>query len=59
MSRSWRGSPRRTGRSTSLGYIVGIGLTFALFQHMVSGIRHFVLDTGAGYELKINRTGAC
>ncbi len=25
---------------------------------MCSGIRHFVLDTGAGYELKANRTGA-
>ncbi|MBS0477866.1 MAG: succinate dehydrogenase, cytochrome b556 subunit [Proteobacteria bacterium] len=41
-----------------LGYVVGVGLTFALFQHMMSGIRHLVLDTGAGYELKTNRTGA-
>lgn len=41
-----------------LGYIVGIGLTFSLFQHIASGIRHFVLDTGAGYELKGNRTVA-
>lgn len=41
-----------------LGYVVGIGLTFSLFQHMMSGIRHLVLDTGAGYELKTNRTGA-
>ena len=41
-----------------LGYVVGIGLTLSLFQHMMSGIRHFVLDTGAGYELKTNRTGA-
>ena len=31
-----------------LGYIVGVGLTFSLFQHIMSGIRHFVLDTGAG-----------
>jgi len=41
-----------------LGYIVGVGLTFSLFQHMMSGIRHFVLDTGAGYELKTNKTGS-
>ncbi|KQM63348.1 succinate dehydrogenase [Sphingomonas sp. Leaf17] len=38
-----------------IGYLVGIGLTLALFQHMMTGLRHFVLDTGAGYELKINR----
>lgn len=41
-----------------LGYAVGIGLTLALFQHMMSGIRHLVLDTGAGYALKTNKTGA-
>jgi succinate dehydrogenase / fumarate reductase cytochrome b subunit len=41
-----------------LGYIVGVGLTFALFQHMMSGIRHLVMDTGAGFELKTNKTGA-
>ena len=42
----------------ALGYIVGIGLTLSFFQHMASGIRHFVMDTGAGYELKRNKTGA-
>ena len=41
-----------------LGYIIGVGLTWSLFQHMMTGIRHFVLDTGAGYELKRNRMGA-
>jgi succinate dehydrogenase / fumarate reductase, cytochrome b subunit len=41
-----------------LGYVIGIGLTLSLFQHMMSGIRHFVLDAGAGYELKGNRLGA-
>ncbi len=41
-----------------VGYVLGIGLTFALFQHMMTGIRHFVLDTGAGYELKTNKTFA-
>ncbi len=40
------------------GYVVAIGLSFAFFLHMGNGIRHFVLDTGAGYELKGNRIGA-
>lgn len=37
------------------GVVIGIGLTWALFQHSLSGIRHFVLDMGAGYELGTNR----
>lgn len=41
-----------------LGYLLGIGLTWSFFQHMASGIRHFVMDVGAGYELRANRTGA-
>ena len=41
-----------------LARIVGIGLTWSLFQHLFSGLRHFVLDTGAGYELKANRRWA-
>lgn len=44
--------------TTILARIVGIGLTWSFFQHMASGVRHFVLDTGAGYELKINKTGS-
>ena len=38
-----------------LGKVVLVGLTWAFFQHMFSGLRHFVLDTGAGYELKTNK----
>lgn len=38
-----------------LGRIVGVGLTWTFFQHLCSGLRHFVLDTGAGYELKTNK----
>lgn len=37
------------------GFIVMIGMTFALFEHLYSGLRHLVLDTGAGYELQTNR----
>lgn len=47
-----------SGALNVVGVVIGVGLTFALFQHMMSGIRHLVLDTGAGYELKTNRLGA-
>ncbi|MES2498185.1 MAG: succinate dehydrogenase, cytochrome b556 subunit [Pseudomonadota bacterium] len=40
------------------GYLVAIGLTWAFFQHLFSALRHFVLDIGAGYELKVNRAAA-
>ena len=44
--------------TSPIGYIVLIGLTWAFFSHMMSGLRHFVLDIGAGYELTINRLWA-
>ena len=47
-----------SGSLNIIGYVIGIGLTLSLFQHIGSGIRHLVMDTGAGYELKTNRTGA-
>ena len=40
---------------TPIGYVVMIGLTWAFFTHMMSGLRHFVLDIGAGYELDTNK----
>lgn len=39
-----------------LGMIVLVGLSWAFFTHMSSGLRHFVLDLGAGYELTTNKT---
>ena len=36
--------------------IVLILLTWSFFQHLCSGLRHFVMDAGAGYEMKSNRT---
>jgi succinate dehydrogenase / fumarate reductase, cytochrome b subunit len=33
-----------------LGKLVLFGYTWALFQHMCGGIRHFIWDTGAGLE---------
>ena len=38
-----------------LARIVLIGLSWAVFQHLFSGLRHLVLDMGAGYELRTNR----
>lgn len=46
------------GSLNLLGVVIGVGLTLSLFQHMMSGLRHLVLDTGAGYELKANKTWA-
>ena len=42
----------------AIGVIVGVGLVWAFFQHTLSGLRHFVMDIGAGYELRTNRTWA-
>lgn len=47
-----------SGGLNPLGYLLGIGLTWSLFQHMASGVRHLFLDTGAGYELRANKRGA-
>lgn len=33
------------------GLIVLFGYTWALLHHLVGGIRHFIWDTGHGYEL--------
>jgi succinate dehydrogenase / fumarate reductase cytochrome b subunit len=41
-----------------LAKIAAVGLTWAFFQHLANGIRHSILDIGAGYELKINKMGA-
>lgn len=38
--------------NSPIGYLVGVGLTLSLFQHMASGVRHLVMDIGAGYELR-------
>jgi succinate dehydrogenase / fumarate reductase cytochrome b subunit len=41
--------------SHPLGLIVLIGLTWAFFQHLLSGIRHLTMDTGAAFELDTNK----
>ncbi len=35
-----------------LGRVVLFGYTWALMHHMMGGIRHFIWDTGRGYDLK-------
>ena len=47
-----------SGALNPIGWVVGVALTWAVFQHMASGIRHLVLDTGAAYELKVNKSSA-
>ena len=41
-----------------VGLVVLIGVTWSFFQHLLSGIRHLVMDTGAGFELGVNKTFA-
>lgn len=44
--------------ASPIGLVVLIGLTWSFFQHLLSGIRHLVMDTGAAFELGINKTFA-
>ncbi|HEX6218445.1 MAG TPA: succinate dehydrogenase, cytochrome b556 subunit [Sphingomicrobium sp.] len=44
--------------SSIFGKIILIGLTWAFFQHLLSGIRHLAMDSGAAFELGINKTTA-
>ena len=41
-----------------VGLVVLIGVTWSFFQHLLSGIRHLVMDSGAALELGINKTSA-
>lgn len=47
-----------SGRLNWLPALILIGLTWSFLQHLCSGVRHLLLDTGAGYELRMNKTGA-
>ncbi|MBM3595663.1 MAG: succinate dehydrogenase, cytochrome b556 subunit, partial [Alphaproteobacteria bacterium] len=37
------------------GQVVLFCVTVSVFMHAASGLRHFVLDIGAGYELDTNK----
>ena len=41
--------------STWYGMVILVGISWAFFNHMSSGIRHFVMDVGAGYEIHTNK----
>ena len=41
-----------------IGMVVLVGLTWSFFQHLLSGIRHLVMDSGGAFELGINKTSA-
>ncbi len=41
--------------TSPLGYVVLVGISWAFFQHMSSGVRHFVMDIGAGMEIETNK----
>ena len=44
--------------NSPVGLIVLIGISWSFFQHLLSGIRHLVMDTGAAFELGVNKTFA-
>ncbi len=43
-----------THASSWYGMVVLVGISWAFFNHLASGLRHFVLDIGAGFELAGN-----
>tara|TARA_Y100000815_G_scaffold251132_1_gene254383 strand:+ start:1075 stop:1497 length:423 start_codon:yes stop_codon:yes gene_type:complete len=47
-----------SGGLNIVGWVLGLGLTFCVFQHMMSGVRHLFLDMGANFELKSNKMTA-
>jgi len=48
-----------TGLATAwYGMVVLVGVSWAVIAHAITGIRHFVLDIGAGYELDANNRWA-
>ena len=38
-----------------IGIIILIGISWSFFQHLLSGIRHLTMDTGAAFELGVNK----
>jgi succinate dehydrogenase / fumarate reductase, cytochrome b subunit len=47
-----------TGIWAPLGYLLGVGLSWAFFQHLANGVRHLFMDLGANFELKGNKTSS-
>ncbi|MGX7952326.1 succinate dehydrogenase, cytochrome b556 subunit [Tsuneonella sp. HG249] len=53
----WSGAEGDTvqGVANLIGKAALVVTTWALFEHTLSGLRHYVLDMGAGYELTTNK----
>ena len=49
----WRWGPHMA--VSILNRVTGVGLTWALVFHTFGGVRHYVLDIGAGHELTTNK----
>ncbi len=48
-----------TGWQTAANWffrLMGLAVVYSFFQHLFSGIRHLLMDLGAGYELTTVRT---
>lgn len=41
-----------------IGLVVLIGVTWSFFQHLLSGVRHLIMDSGAAFELGVNKMAA-
>lgn len=44
--------------TSGVGRLVLFGITFSAMQHLASGIRHLIMDTGVLYNLERNRFSA-
>lgn len=44
--------------TSPIGWIVWVGLSWVFFQHLMSGLRHLLMDTGWGFELGLSKTTA-
>jgi succinate dehydrogenase / fumarate reductase cytochrome b subunit len=44
-----------TAATHPVGMVVLIGLTCSFYQHQLSGVRHLAIETGAAFELGINK----
>ena len=51
---TWSGSAAFASLLRVLLKLALVGISWSFFSHMASGLRHFVLDIGAGYELTSN-----
>lgn len=44
--------------TSPLGWLVLVGLSWSFFQHFCSGVRHLLMDTGWGYDLRTTKLSA-